>query len=60
MRTRTDDSAGLTPKWEQTFDIKVSDINGDVVIECWDAGATSDTIIGQTKVAVSAFVKEGL
>ena len=52
LKTRTHDCAGLTPKWEQTFDIKVSDLNADVVIECWDAGAHSDTIIGATTVPI--------
>ena len=60
LKTRTHDSAGYEPKWDQIFDLKVTDMNGDAIIECWDAGATSDTIIGSTTLPISKFVKEGL
>lgn len=59
MRTRVEDAAGLEPKWNQVFDVKISDFNEEVRLECLDSGATSDTIIGKTSFNISKFMQEG-
>ena len=46
-KSKTHDKAGKTPEWNQMFDVKISDVDTcEVDFECWDAGATSDTLIG--------------
>lgn len=38
----------------------VKDIEAYCDFECWDAGATSDTIIGKVSLPIKNFMKEGL
>jgi len=45
-KSKTHDSAGKFPVWNQLFDVKIADVDTEVDFECWDAGAKSDTMIG--------------
>jgi len=57
-RSATIDDAGKTPAWNQSFDVKVTDLAGDFELEVWDAGAMSDTIIGDTTFKLADLCKE--
>jgi DNA repair exonuclease SbcCD ATPase subunit len=45
--------------WNQYFDCKVHDLKSFAKIQCWDAGANKDTLIGETNVQVENYVKDG-
>jgi Ca2+-dependent lipid-binding protein len=47
--------AGLKPKWDQVFDVKVTNFDEGVHLECYDSGATSDEIIGSTTFQLKEF-----
>ena len=51
-RTLTLTNAGLNPVWNQLFEIKVKDLNLEVELEIWDAGTSSDTIIGNVSFSL--------
>ena len=46
VRTRTINSAGKTPKWEQEFDIDVKYIGDDMTVTVYDEDVTTNDLVG--------------
>ena len=49
------EDAGLNPVWNELMDVIVSDSVEVATLECWDAGARKDTLIGETTIDVKEF-----
>lgn len=49
-------AAGKTPKWNQTSDVVVTNVNDKAEIEIWDWEKSGDRIIGSTEVVIKDLV----
>lgn len=54
IRTKTLDNAGKVPKWNETFEVRVENIEEDTMqIECLDQDITSSDLVGSTSIKLS-------
>ena len=54
LRTKTKNSAGKTPVWNETFNIDVKYVGDDITIQCYDSDPGSDDLIGEVTFKLSA------
>ena len=54
FRTKTKDSAGKTPVWNETFNIDVKYVGDDITLQVYDADVGADDIIGEVTFKLSA------
>ena len=59
LQTKVHEGAGLKPRWDQVFDVKVTRFDESVLLEVYDSGAANDEIIGKTEMSLTDFAKEG-
>lgn len=54
IRTKTLDNAGKLPKWNETFEVRIDNIEEDTMqIECFDQDLTSSDLVGSTSIKLS-------
>ena len=58
LRTKTVDDGGKTPVWNQDFDINLPDKKRDVIFQVYDAGALTDTIIGEVTMPLESVLTQ--
>ena len=58
LRTKTIDDGGKTPVWNQDFDINLPDKKRDVIFQVYDAGALTDTIIGEVTMPLESVLTQ--
>ena len=59
FRTKTQDDAGKTPKWNETFDLDVKYVGDELFIKVKDENVTDSDDIGEAIVKLSAFCVQG-
>ena len=59
VRTNTLQSAGKTPKWNQTFDIDVKYIGDDITLTVYDEDVTSSDTVAQAIIKLSSLCVNG-
>ena len=58
MKTRTIDGAGKTPKWEQSFSIKVPDQQDVIKFTVKDQDVTGSDLVGEESYKFAQLIKE--
>ena len=58
-KTKTMQNAGKTPKWNETFDIKVNYIGDDVNLIIYDEDVVGNDLVAQTNFKISALCVNG-
>jgi Ca2+-dependent lipid-binding protein len=51
-RTETLKDAGKNPKWKETFNLKISDINEQITFKVYDKDVISDDHVGDCKIRI--------
>jgi Ca2+-dependent lipid-binding protein len=58
-KTKIHDSAGLTPVWNHTFEIKLGSVNDDLDFACKDNDMVGAKTIGTAKIKATALCYNG-
>ena len=54
LRTKTIDNAGKLPKWDETFELRINNIEEETIqIDCLDQDLTSSDLVGSTSIKLS-------
>ena len=59
MRTRTIEDGGKTPSWDETFELNINQINGNLTLRVMDENVNANTEIGTCSIKLAAVCVNG-